>query len=84
MKTFLLNPRLPLCGLIVATLLFPIAAWRDFASLMNRELSGQALMMDNTLNETTPDFTATPSPRHWPRILGSLTHRSGGLSASAG
>jgi adenylate cyclase len=52
MKEFLLNPRLPLCGLILAVLFFPFAAWRDFESLMNRELSGHATLMDTMITET--------------------------------
>jgi class 3 adenylate cyclase len=52
LKRFLLNPHVPLCGLIVAVLLFPFAAWKDFANLMDREMSGQAKLMDQTLNET--------------------------------
>lgn len=59
MKTFLLNPRVPLCGLIVATLLFPLAAWRDFASLMNREMTGQATLMNHTLSESRQLYSDT-------------------------
>lgn len=62
MKTFLLNPRVPLCGLILVTLLFPFAAWRDFASLMNRELSGQAVLMEHTLSECRQLYSDTLTP----------------------
>lgn len=59
MKQFLLNPRVPLCGLILAILLFPVAVWKDFASLINRELSGQAMLMNQTLTETRKLYSDT-------------------------
>jgi adenylate cyclase len=61
MSKLLLNPRIPLSGLIVAIVLFPVAAWLDFAQLINRELSSQATLMNQMVNETRQLYNDTLS-----------------------
>ena len=53
------NPTIPLVGLIVAIVLFPLAAWMDFTLLINRELSGQAGLLNQMLTESRQLYNET-------------------------
>ena len=59
MRKLLQNPTVPLVGLIVAIVLFPLAAWMDFALLINRELSGQAMLLNQMLTESRQLYNET-------------------------
>ncbi len=59
MRKLLQNPTVPLVGLIVAILLFPVAAWLDFSLVINRELSSQAMLLDQMLTESRQLYNET-------------------------
>src|SRR4029434_3228525 len=59
MRKLLHNPTVPLVGLIVAIVLFPVAAWLAFAVLITRDLSGQAMLLNQMLTESRQLYNET-------------------------